>query len=125
MGAGGSKEKALKCSIVRKEFNALMDQIDDAHAVNQKLAELVKLKNLPIVLAENQIEVYTDESLKAFRMRPTSDFYDAAVRVNHLVTIYNNDLELDEKREIIDEAFDNNNNILITLVGELGELCPS
>lgn len=123
MGASNSKESALHCITMKNDFNLIMDQIDDAHAINQKLAEIVKLNNLPIILAQDQLETYTEESIDAFKKRENTEFYTTAMKINDLASFYNNDLDNDEKRELLEECFENNNTILITLISDLGNLC--
>jgi len=123
MGASSSKESALHCITMKNDFNLIMDQIDDAHAINQKLAEIVKLNNLPIILAQDQLETYTEESIDAFKKRENTEFYTTAMKINDLASFYNNDLDDDEKRELLEGCFENNNTILITLISDLGNLC--
>lgn len=123
MGASNSKESALHCITMKNDFNLIMDQIDDAHAINQKLAEIVKLNNLPIILAQDQLETYTEESIDAFKKRENTEFYTTAMKINDLASFYNNDLDDDEKRELLEGCFENNNTILITLISDLGNLC--
>lgn len=123
MGASNSKESALHCITMKKDFNLIMDRIDDAHAINQKLAEIIKLNNLPIILAQDQLETYTEESIDAFKKRENTEFYTTAMKINDLASFYNNDLNNEEKRELLEECFENNNTILITLISDLGNLC--